>query len=439
MSPSPRIILSLLTCFLSFLTPFPSPLTSASHAAPVIITIDKSRPATLTQLQLGVTHTQHTIDLGLPDSVAQARKLLAEVATYHNQHIMGWGADNPNPAPGVYNFKSLDARLALIESMNGTPILTLCAAPDWMKGEPPNKTDWSKIEVAPLPQHYADFAALAKTIAKRYPKVKHYQVWNEMKGFWNPKINNWDYENYTRLYNLTYDALKSVSKDIQVGGPYLVIEGTGSNKKGPWPAEPPIRKRQHDLIDYWLEHLHGADFIVVDRSIPDFHDKNPYTSAELMSFTETFGDTVRQLRQKTPLPIWFAEYYGATSSPEFTAAHYASIYHHMMLQGAFVALLWSPMQSDINHALLSDTRNPGGPQPLPHYAVFKIFHDHFPPGTLLYTTDSSSPDVEAIASLNKIVLINKSNATIDVTLPNSAPPPLQPYEVRLLDRNPDGP
>jgi hypothetical protein len=253
-----------------------------------------------------------------------------------------------------------------------------------------------------------------------------------MKGFWDPKTNNWNYENYTRLYNLVHDALKSVNKDIQVGGPYLVIEGTGSNKAH-WATQSPITKRQLELLDYWLAHKHGADFLVIDRSIPDHHDNTPYTPDELMAFTATFGDTVAQLRRKTPLPIWFAEYYGGTLSPEFTAAHYASIYHHIMLQGASVALLWSPMQSDINHALFAKSL-----EPLPHYTILKIFHDHFPPGTLLYSTDTSSPGLEAIASLNKILLINKCNAKVETTVPANGTLTLNPYEIRLLDRNPDG-
>lgn len=419
-------------CLLALLSP-------AAQADPVEITVDKARPAAITHLQLGITHAQHTVDAAAPEAAEKSKRLLAQVAVYHNQHIMGWGADNPNPAPGVYDFRSLDARLALIESMNGIPVLTLCGAPDWMKGGQPNQTDWSKIEIPPLPEHYADFAALAKTIAKRYPKVRHYQVWNEMKGFWNVNTNNWEYQNYTRLYNLTYDALKSVSKEINVGGPYLVIEGTGSRKSDNWYCEAPIRKRQHELIDYWMQNIHGADFIVVDRSIPDPHDKSDYTPAELMGLTETFGDTIRELRRKTLLPVWFAEYYGAKGSPEFTAAHYASIYHHMMLQGAFVALLWSPMQSDVDHGIITDARKPAGPQILPHYAVFKIFREEFPPGTLLYNTESSSPTVEAVASLNRMLLINKSNAQVEITLPHSAQPPLKPYEVRLIERNPDGP
>ncbi|OLT10047.1 hypothetical protein BJF78_29420 [Pseudonocardia sp. CNS-139] len=63
--------------------------------------------------------------------------------------------------------------------------MTLCCAPDWMKGGEPGETDWSRIEVAPDPAHYADFAALAVDVARRYPQVRHFVVWNELKGFFD--------------------------------------------------------------------------------------------------------------------------------------------------------------------------------------------------------------------------------------------------------------
>ena len=177
--------------------------------ARIVITADRSCPTMLSRLALGVTHAQYSLDSGgNQEIVAEAKALLRSSCHYQNQHIMGWGALNPNPEPGIYRWESLDRRIALIRSMNAVPVITLCAAPDWMKGGQPGETDWSQIEVAPLPEHYHDFAKLAKLVAQRYPDVKHYQVWNEMKGFWSREANNWDYVNYTRMYNMVYDALK---------------------------------------------------------------------------------------------------------------------------------------------------------------------------------------------------------------------------------------
>ncbi|MBW3623602.1 MAG: xylan 1,4-beta-xylosidase [Armatimonadetes bacterium] len=404
-------------------------------ANPVVIKIDRSKPIGVSRFRTGVTHTQYSLDpWGDPEAIQRAKKLLRAVAVYQNQHLMGWGTDNPNPAPGVYNWESLDRRIGLIRSMGATPVITLCAAPDWMKGGEPGKTDWSKIEVAPLPEHYADFAALAKQVARRYPDVKQYQVWNEMKGFWNPKAHNWDYKNYTKLYNLVYDALKSVDPAIRVGGPYLVIEGTGS-EKGDWATEKPIRARQWDVLEYWLKHKRGADFITVDRGLIDYHDKRSYTDSEAMALTDTFESVARQIRSRTGLPLWWAEFYGADRTDrEFVAANYASIMLHMIRGGSAAALLWGPQDADNNlkGGLFTDTRKPDGGRPLPLYAAFKAIHDHFGPGTRLYTVSSSSPEVEALASDRKLLLVNKRPEPVTVRL-NDRNLTLRRYEVRLMD------
>jgi hypothetical protein len=151
-----------------------------------------------------------------------------------------------------------------------------------------------------------------------------------------------------------------------------------------------------------------------------------------MALTHTFGDVARQIRAKTDLPIWWAEYYGGTRGPEYVAAHYASILRHMLQAGSAVALLWSPQASDVNHGLFTDTRKPGGGQPLPHHWVLQLFHDHFGPGTPLYRATSSSPEVEALASAKKTLLINKRAAPVRLDLEGQSLM-LDRYEVRALD------
>ena len=406
----------------------------------VTVTVAPTKPEGVSRLELGVTHTRYSLDTGGDlEAVPRAKKLLAAACRYHNVHIMGWGTMNPNPAPGVYDWESLDRRMAMVRSIPGAiPVLTLCAAPDWMKGGEPSKTDWSKIEVAPLPEHYADFAELAKTIARRYPDVKHYQVWNEFKGFWNSRANNWHYQNYTRMYNLVYEALKAVNPNIRVGGPYLVIEGTGSMREpGNWATERPIRARQWEVLNYWMNHKRGADFFVIDRSIKDFHDKNRYTEEEDRARTPLFGDIVRQIRAKTDLPIWFAEFYasGTSSSLEAKAAMNASTLLHLVKSGAAAALLWQPMDSgEVGHALFSDARKPGGAQPYPLYGVFRLFHEHFGPGTTLVRAASSAPDIEVLASPEKVLIINKRlAAAVTVAVNGRRPLRLAANEVRLMD------
>lgn len=83
--------------------------------------------------------------------------------------------------------------------------------------------DWQYLETAPSPAHYQDFADLAKQVAERYPEVKYFQVWNELKGFYDASTNQWDYADYTTLYNMVYDAIKSVRPDAKLVDPISVL------------------------------------------------------------------------------------------------------------------------------------------------------------------------------------------------------------------------
>src|SRR4051794_20301149 len=62
---------------------------------------------------LGVTHTQFTAD-GVDAADKRARDYLASAPIAGNQHIMGWGALNPEPSPGVFDWSTLDHRMSLL-------------------------------------------------------------------------------------------------------------------------------------------------------------------------------------------------------------------------------------------------------------------------------------------------------------------------------------
>lgn len=78
------------------------------------------------------------------------------------------------------------------------PVITLCCAPDWMTSLGTTTSKYPNRP--PTPDHYADFADLARAVALRYPDVLHFVVWNEMKGLWNAKAHQWDYVAYTSMY-----------------------------------------------------------------------------------------------------------------------------------------------------------------------------------------------------------------------------------------------
>jgi hypothetical protein len=430
--------------------PAPSDHTRTQGAA-VTVRVERSKPTGRSALAMGVTLTQYTLDpWGEPAAIARGKALLAAATHFQNQSIYGWGTTNPEPSPGVYDWSSLDRRMALIRSLGATPVITLCCAPDWMTRLGRNTSTYPNIP--PTPAHYRDFATLARQIAHRYPDVHYFQVWNEMKGFYvdpfgrypaqgyrrspnAPTVdNNVDYIAYTHLYNAVYDALKAVNLQIQVGGPYLVIDSTGD----------PLTPQNRAVLTYWLAHKHGADFLSIDHSLVPYTAASVPSPAAILGRTNQFERIAHQVRQLTSLPLWWAESYFDSNfnrlghaTYRFQAAVLASITYHELRGGATATLQLGPQGNahwpyhGDQQSLFSDTRQAGGGRPFPYYAAFKSFHTDFAPGTQLYQTTASSPEVEALASATRVMLINKRPTSLTVNL-DGTPFTLAPYQVHTF-------
>lgn len=395
----------------------------------------------VSRLHPGVTHTQFSAD---PDNqagaVAAGRSLLSAQSLFQNQHIMGWGALNPEPSPGVYHWDSLDSRIDLIRQTSGIPVITLCCAPDWMKGGPRGKTDWSKINAAPTARHYADFAELAGKIARRYPDVKYYQVWHGLKGFYDPRINRWNYEGYTRLYNLVYRELKSVSPEIAVGGPVVTMDSWSdehlmskpSALRGPWGV---VDQRALDAVAYWLEHKEGADFITLDLSTAN---KDGASANDVFDSLLKINDVAKWVGERSDLPLWAARWhpFPATvqewGSAEQSALLAAALVH-MITSNVQVELLWQPQAKGAScvGCLWTDTRAAGGGRPTEAYTSMDAVTARFSPGTPLVKTTTSSPDVTALSTPEVTLLVNELPQQQDVRV-DGAPAVLGPHEVRIV-------
>jgi hypothetical protein len=318
--------------------------------------------------------------------VAEARDVLESVAPIQNQHLMGWGALNPEPSPGEYEWDSLDQRIEGIVEMGAEPVLTLCCAPDWMKGGTPGDTDWTELEVAPTPEFFDDFAALAQEAAVRYPEIRHFIVWNELKGFYDEEANDWDAAGYTELYNRVYEAVKEVRPDALIGGPYVVVDSwsleaeteyASSDVQGPWGV---MDRRPLAVIDYWLENAVGADFIAIDGGTGT--RDSGLTTADFAA-TEKFAAVTEWIRDRTELPVWWTEVYAETNDSELgpddprRAAVMAQALVAMARAGASVALLWQPAARDgfDSAALFSDTSDEDGGEPLPLVELLNAMSD----------------------------------------------------------------
>ncbi len=312
-----------------------------------------------------------------------------------------------------------------MQATGGAPVITLCCAPDRMKGGQPGATDWSKLAEAPLPSHFADFATLSAAVAKRYPGVRYFQVWNELKGFWRPAEHRYDYEGYTELYNQVYDAVKAVRPDAMIGGPYPVISSwspqastsSRSSVDGPYGS---LDERPLDAIMYWLAHKHGADFITLDAGT----DNKDGGSLGAYSGGQKFADAAAWLRTlpaaqypgARSLPLWWAEWKVETSPISHDLRYLTSIMAAglatTLRSGASAALIWGA-QGDAGGlanpvGLFTDTTSANGGAPTRLVDVMRGLRTKFPPGTPLVDASSSSPEVDVLASARNVMLVNRS-------------------------------
>lgn len=328
-------------------------------------------------MEIGVTHTQKSLDdTENPEAVARGTEILTSLGEeYQNHHLMGFGTLNPEPSPGQYEWGSLDRRMQLTEETGGKAMLTLCCAPDWMKGGRPGATDWTTLEDDVRPEHFRDYAALSAEAVKRYPQVDRVLVWNELKGFYNAEENRWDYEGYTALYNEVYKAVKAVRPDVQVGGPYVVMSSVppdspdASDIRGPWGA---LDQRPLDVLEYWLANNVGADFIAVDGSTTNRGQQDAISPVDVGA--QKFAVIDDWIAQRTRLPIWWAEFYAnvpadaeAGYDSPASAVSTLAVLQAMARSGTSGALLWGPEGSDdLDYSSLwSPATEASGGQPTP--------------------------------------------------------------------------
>lgn len=389
---------------------------------------------------VGVTHTQDSADDHPPAQVAAATATLGAQPMLQNQYLMGWGVGNPEPSPGVFDWSSLDQRMQLIDTTHGVPVLTLAGAPDWMKGGRAGTTNWSTLDSAPLPAHFGDFAELAAAAAARYPQVHYFQVWSELKGFYDPHANRWEYEAYTNLYNAVYDAVKKVRPDAVIGGPYVVLDtwsATGSpapsELSGPWGV---VDQRALDVIDYWSAHKHGAGFLSVDGSSGT---RDAGLTTDPFRATAMFNTVSSWLRARTGLPVWWSEFYPTQpggrplppDSPELAALTVDAV-AQALRGGAARLLLWQPQAAtDVPTAALWTTPAPSHAATLLPLAV--------PWAWLAATVDTDTAiDYSAGNTLLQIIgereVLAVNLTGTERSLPGQTSP-LPPYGMRISARH----
>merc|ERR1711924_351662 len=177
--------------------------------------------------------------------------------------------------------------------------------------------------------HYDDFAQFCGRVARRYPDVMHYEVWNELDGFvgnysWNQLDGmTADYERYTELFIKVSQSVRAANPRAKVGGPYAPISagqlppGQSSDCSGKWGAiNPAILSFIRQFVDRARGHY---DFITLDGHLAYEAYKLNGTvwhkpaNADPYGSTRIFVDVTRWVREHSGLyrgfPIWWSEFH----------------------------------------------------------------------------------------------------------------------------------
>jgi hypothetical protein len=240
-----------------------------------------------------------------------------------------------------------------------------------------------------------------------------------MKGFWNARLNRWDVEAYTELYNAVYDALKEVNPAIRVGGPYVVMSSTPTTTgpvSGPWGS---IDPRALDVVTYWLAHKHGADFIAIDGATTTMEGRlvtDPFTANGKFAAVDTW------LRSKTKLPIWWSEVYvqppGTSWSQQQQAAVFSAAVAELVRSGAAAALLWAPQAETPTGRvwLWTDTRPRGGGTPSVIYQPYEAIVSMLSRKAPRVVVSSSVDRLVVVSTGTNVLLVNGTGHALIVSL-----------------------
>ena len=144
------------------------------------------------------------VSLGAAPEVQGAIPLTAGM---HRLWDLGVAWKDVNPAPGVFDWTTLDAEITQVEQSGSTPLLVLGMTPSWAAADPGAGDPRWGLGTASPPRETSYWRDYVSAVVDRYgPRIPAYQIWNEanLTTFWsgNP-------EQMAQLTKEAYDIIKS--------------------------------------------------------------------------------------------------------------------------------------------------------------------------------------------------------------------------------------
>jgi Cellulase (glycosyl hydrolase family 5) len=228
----------------------------------------------------------------LDDRVAQLQSYGVDVARV----TVDWRVSEPHP--GVYDWSRSDLLLGALHDRGIAPLVTLYGSPRWANGD--RTESWA-------PTNGASFATFARAIAKRYPYVHLWAIWNEPNQVrWLRPTTPATY--VQKLLNPAYAAIHAVSPQSQVAGGVTAPRGsTGGVSPVDWIAG---MARAHAKLDAYAHNPYPLSRGETPTSGGCAH----CTTITMATLPRLLADVQRAFGTRTR--IWLTEYGYQTNPPD---------------------------------------------------------------------------------------------------------------------------
>ncbi|OLT17579.1 hypothetical protein BJF78_36625 [Pseudonocardia sp. CNS-139] len=195
-------------------------------------------------------------------------------------------------------------------------------------------------------------------------------------------------------------------------------------------------QRALDVVEYWLANNVGADFLAVDGGTSTRQETRP---ERVDVGAQKFADLTAWVRERSPLAIWWAEFYpdvpeshedeAGPESPASAVATLAAVAAYAESEVS-VALLWGPQAHSLEYAALwTDSTRPEGGHPTPLTEAWQWLVPRLADGEVEI---GRSPNVPLLAfrADDGVVLVNLTGDPVQMEDGDEVPP----WAILVTDR-----
>ena len=242
------------------------------------------------RMQACTPPTADFVSLGAAPEVKGAIPLTAGM---HRLWDLGVSWKDVNPAPGVFEWTTLDAEVAQAEESGSSSLLVLGMTPSWAAADPSAGDPRWGLGTASPPRDNSYWRDYVSAVVDRYgTRIKAYQIWNEanLTTFWtgNP-------EQMAQLTKEAYDIIKAKQPSAIVVAPSIGLR---------------LAARMRNFTRGFMSALATRGFPVDVLSIHTYPAGNEGPAERVTMITNWQNIVVESVGASSPildLPVWDTE------------------------------------------------------------------------------------------------------------------------------------